>query len=351
MKYILFCLTLLGAVHTPLFSQTEDYTLVYYPSINEAELAITRNDIKEALKHYKTAFKSVKTGFARDYRNAAICAIQTNDDDFAFTCVEKLIAKSVAKDYFTDDVFAPLREKTGWKKLMAQFDQRYFEAQASINQEYLSELVAMGERDQYFRQMDNAYEVYGDTIAKIDQESIARFLQLVEKYGFPSENIIGAFGDAAAPWNIVLHHHAQQISNTKYKYPKGPSLAPIIQQAAKAGQCDPTHAGFLLSLQNDKELNYNAWGIHQMMVDGVKRDYYLLDKVTADQIPSVNALRAGIGMEFLDDFRIKCQFRLDNPNTPFKLTSHRGINVWAFDENTAKDFEPYFDKIAPTLKN
>lgn len=351
MKYILFCLALLVVTHTPLFSQTEDYTVVYYPSINEAELAITRNDIKEALKHYKIAFKSVKTGFARDYRNAAICAIQTNDDDYAFVCIEKLMAKSLAKDYFQDTIFAPLKEKTGWKKRMAQFDQRYFEAQASINQTYLSELVAMAERDQHFRKMDNAYEVYGDTIAKIDQENVARFLQLVEKYGFPSENIIGAFEDAAAPWDILLHHQAQNLSNRNYKYPKSPSLAPIIQQAARTGQCDPTHAGYLLSLQNDKNLKYNAWGIHQTIVDGKKRDFYLLDKVSDDQIPSVNTLRAGIGMESLDDFRMKCQFRLDNPNTPFKLTSHRGINVWAFDENMAKDFEPYFDKIAPTLKN
>jgi hypothetical protein len=341
----------LASLPSSVLGQTEDFTAFYYPKINEAELAITRNDIQEALQHYKAAFSSVKTSFARDYRNAAICAMQTNEEAFALSCVEKLIAKSLHKDYFQDTIFASLREKNGWKKLMAQFDQRYFAAQASINQQYLGELSAMADRDQYFRQMEGSYEVYGDTIAKIDHENVARFRQLVELYGFPSESIIGTFVDAAAPWTIVVHHQAQQLSNPDYKYPKSPSLAPILQQAAKFGQCDPTQAGFLLSLENDKALNYNAWGIHQSMVDGKKRDYYLLDKVADDQIAAVNALRAGIGMESLDDFRIKCQFRLDHPNTPFKLTSHRSINVWDFDEAMANDFEPLFEKIAPTLKN
>jgi hypothetical protein len=350
MKHLLLSLVLIFGFFLTGKGQTPDFIKVYYPAINNAELAITTQQYSDALIYYKRAFKSVESGFARDYRNAILCAIQSKDDAFAFQYLEKLVLKGMDKYYLEDKVFESLRSKKAWAKLMNSYDRLHKESLKRINGEYLRELSAMGDRDQFFRAKEGSYKLYGDTIAKIDLENVLRFQQLVGDYGFPSEDLIGAFiSEQNAPYNIVLHHHAQNLSNKKYKYLTAPSLDQIIVQAAQTGKCSPGHAGFLLSLQNDPSLNYCAWGINQVSVNGAIRPYYLLDKIPDNQWDKINALRAEIGLESLDDFRIKCQFRLDNPNTPFTLSGHQNLNIWDMDEEMAKDFETDFVKLLPTF--
>lgn len=350
MKHLFFSFLLVFVANTTCFGQAADFTKVYYPNINDAELAISRAEFKDALSYYKKAFEAVPAGFARDYRNAILCAIRTNDDAFAFSYLEKMVLKGFGRDFLADTVFKPLTEKPGWKKLMGSYDRLHAKSLTTIHGELLRELVAMGERDQFFRSKEGSYEVYGDTIAKIDVENVLRFQQLVAEYGFPSEEMIGAFSvEGNAPYNIILHHHAQNLSNTKYQYPRAPSLASIIIQAAREGKCSPTRAGFLLSLQNDPSLHYNAWGINQVSVNGVVRPYFLLDKFPEDQLGEINRVRSEIGLESMDDFRMKCQFWLDNPKTPFKLSGFDNRNVWEMDEEMAKFFVLDFDKLTPTF--
>lgn len=331
--------------------QTTAFTEVYYPNVNDAELAIIIQDYTLALSYYKTAFESVNEGFARDYRNAILCAIQTKNDAFAFEYLEKVILKSMDKDFLADSAFAALMEKTDWKKLMQSYDSLHARSLKSINGELLKELSAMFERDQFFRAKAGSYTVYGDTIAKIDVENVTRFEQLVAMYGFPSETLIGAFlSEQNAPYNIILLHLAQNLSKSAYKFPRAASLAPIIEQAAREGKCSPSHAGYLLSTQNDPLLNYNAMGLNQTSVKGVRRPYLLLDKISEEQRAEIDQKRKSIGLESLDEFRMKCQFRLDNPQTPFKLSSHQNLNIWDMDEAMEQDFVPYFDKIMPTFR-
>lgn len=349
MKHLLFCFLLVFSANATCFGQAADFTKVYYPNINDAELAVTKAEFKDALSYYKKAFESVPAGFARDYRNAVLCAIRTNDDAFAFNYLEKMVLKGFGKDFLADTVFKPLTEKPGWKKLMGSYDRLHAKSLTTIHGELLRELVTMGERDQFFRLKEGSYEVYGDTIAKIDEENVLRFQQLVAEHGFPTEEMIGAFEmESNVPYNIILHHHAQNLSNKEYKYSYAPSLAPIIVQAAKEGKYSPSRAGFLLSMQNDPSLQYNAWGINQVSVNGVVLPYFLLDKFQASKLGVINRLRTEIGLESMDDFRVKCQFWLDNPNTPFRLSGFENRNIWELDEESAKYFVMDFDQLTPT---
>ncbi len=352
MKNIFFISIFLFCLTAKSWGQSIVFTSVYYPNINDAELAIIQQDFPLALGYYKKAFESVKAGFARDYRNAVLCAIQTKDDAFAFEYLKKVISKGMEKEFFADSAFAPLVEKKAWKELMGSYEVLHTKANETINGQLLQELVAMSERDQFFRAKEGSYTLYGDTIAKIDVENVVRFQQLVSLYGFPSEELIGAFSsEQNAPYNIILHHQAQILSNSKYAYPRAGSLASIIEQAARDGKCSPSHAGYLLSLQNDKSLNYYAMGINQISIGRKIQPYFLLDKISEDQRASIDQKRASIGLESLDDFRMKCQFRLDNPNTAFKLSSHQSRNVWDMDEVMAQDFEQSFDKLMPTFRH
>lgn len=348
--HVLICLLALCAFRTGL-AQSADFASTYYPYINQAELAIISEDYTTAVSHYKKAFSAVKNGFARDYRNAVLCGIQTQDDPFAFALLEKIALKGVGKKYFEDSAFVPLQGKREWRILMQSLDRLQKEFVANSSQPLRKELEAMHERDQFFRVKEGSYDVYGDTIAKIDFENVTRFRQMVKETGFPTEEMIGAFNqEKKAPFYIVLHHHAQTLSQEEKKYPRAASLSPEIIAATKAGQCPPALAGFLLSMENNPSLNYGAWGVNRLRVNGVLRPHFLLDKHTDDLTKTINERRAAIGLESLEEFREKCQYWLDHPDKPFVLSCHMNVNIWEMEEAMANDFEGFSIKLEPRTK-
>jgi len=97
-EYLKLLLLLLMPI--PGISQA-DYRISYHPYINDAELAIIDSNFRLALENYKRAFSLVKTGFGRDYHNAALCAIiELEAFDAAINYLNKLVSKGIEKNYF-----------------------------------------------------------------------------------------------------------------------------------------------------------------------------------------------------------------------------------------------------------
>ena len=82
-----------------------DFTRIYHPIINEAELAIVDTNYYEALDFYKEAFANVKKPFAKDYYNAAICAAMSGKLSLTFDYLEKIVEKGYPADSLRKDVF------------------------------------------------------------------------------------------------------------------------------------------------------------------------------------------------------------------------------------------------------
>ncbi len=82
-----------------------DFTRIYHPIINEAELAIVDTNYFEALDFYKEAFANIKKPFAKDYYNAAICAAMTGKLSLTFDYLEKIVEKGFPSDSLRKDVF------------------------------------------------------------------------------------------------------------------------------------------------------------------------------------------------------------------------------------------------------
>jgi tetratricopeptide (TPR) repeat protein len=82
-----------------------DFTRIYHPIINEAELAIIDTNYYEALDYYKAAFDNVKKPFAKDYYNAAICATMVGKMPNVFDYLEKIVEKGYPSDSLRKDVF------------------------------------------------------------------------------------------------------------------------------------------------------------------------------------------------------------------------------------------------------
>lgn len=104
-----------------LFAQG-DFTRIYHPIINSAELAIVDTNYYEALDYYKAAFDNVKKPFAKDYYNAAICAAMVGKMPTMFDYLEKIVEKGYPSDSLRKDAFFKYVADTCkvWKKFESQ---------------------------------------------------------------------------------------------------------------------------------------------------------------------------------------------------------------------------------------
>lgn len=122
-----------------LFAQG-DFTRIYHPIINSAELAIVDTNYYEALDYYKAAFDNVKKPFAKDYYNAAICAAMVGKMNTVFDYLEKIVEKGYPSDSLRKDAFFKYVADTCkvWKK----FENQMRLVKPSINRELRDSIKA-----------------------------------------------------------------------------------------------------------------------------------------------------------------------------------------------------------------
>ena len=112
MKCLYILLTIF--LTSPLFGQV-DFRKEYYPAVNRAEMAITKDDFQNAFTEYQTAFAAVETPLARDIFNAVACKFLLNDFEGAKPLLLKLARKGVAEKVLErKEVFGSLNIKEKW---------------------------------------------------------------------------------------------------------------------------------------------------------------------------------------------------------------------------------------------
>lgn len=122
-----------------LFAQG-DFTRIYHPIINSAELAIVDTNYYEALDYYKAAFDNVKKPFAKDYYNAAICATMVGKMSTMFDYLEKIVEKGYPSDSLRKDAF--FRYVADTCKVWGKFESQMRLIKPSINHELRDSLKA-----------------------------------------------------------------------------------------------------------------------------------------------------------------------------------------------------------------
>ncbi len=85
---------------------TAQFSKIYYPDINRAEMAITQGLYSEASAAYREAFSNVKHPLALDLYNATVCRILSNDFEGAKPYLLKLATKGIPVETLEkEDVF------------------------------------------------------------------------------------------------------------------------------------------------------------------------------------------------------------------------------------------------------
>ena len=138
MKNLFIFLTLL--LSSPLFSQV-DFRIEYYPAVNRAEMAITKDDYQTAFTEYQTAFAAVKTPLARDIFNAVACKFLLNDFEGAKPLLLKLAKKGISISSLEEkEVFRLENIKSQWNSFKFLYEQIQSMQQEQVSSDLLQKI-------------------------------------------------------------------------------------------------------------------------------------------------------------------------------------------------------------------
>ncbi|NDK54718.1 hypothetical protein [Pontibacter fetidus] len=298
------------------YANDKDYIKIYHPVIHEAELLVIAKDYSAALAKYRDAFKAVKEPFARDYYNAAVCAMLSEDYEQTFKYLDELVLKGVELPFIRkQDVFKPLHETKAWDKFLKSYPKRREKYKRHANLDVRADLDELYARDKYYRFAKGGLRVYADTLRKIESDNVDILLRNIQKHGYPGETLIGV-GDTIEQlprFSIVIERQ------TKAK--KGFDFTDILKDAVQQGKLSPQAAAYLMETQQGNR-NYKTKALVKVACsnkkdcEGDKKlkslNKYLVEKLTEQEEAKVNALRAEIGLEPVTDYRRKVLYSLSD---------------------------------------
>jgi hypothetical protein len=280
-----------------------DFTRIYHPIINEAELAIVDTNYYEALDFYKEAFANVKKPFAKDYYNAAICASMVGKLSLTFDYLEKIVEKGYPSDILRKDVFFHYVADTC--KRWDDFEKQMKLVKPNINKELrdtLQKLYALSRKEIYtpltselrafykenfkekwrpvdslvimgnmseklLKQQDSLRKINDKIFSKNNQIVYQKAIQLIETNGFLGENEIGLssyetiFNPKLGRWNNIESKNYNQFmlnnslssSLLSTSFSNGEKdILPTIIQAIRDGKLQPEQINNIITPKFNK---------------------------------------------------------------------------------------------------
>lgn len=335
----LLLLILLNACATsgvPEQAEMPDYTAVYHPVINVAELRVVEGDYEGALVAYKQAFAAVPSPFARDYYNAAVSAVQLNDEKQAFDYLEQLVLKGVSLPYLErQEVFDTLQASKRWQKFQKKYPKRRQKYEQAANLDLRADLDELYARDQYFRQAEGGWRVHGDTIKQIEKDNVVNLLNWISDYGYPGEGLIGVADtlEELPRFTVVIQRQTHARNGFEFQN--------ILTKAVRQGRIAPHAAAYLLDQQAGKS-QYGSRAFARIICKKCKKDKnhekiqgLLLEKMSEEELVQIEKGRKRLGLESLQDYKKKVLYSLENDQ--FKLNYTWSVTNYIAPSSEAAD--------------
>ncbi|WP_255069038.1 hypothetical protein [Lacihabitans sp. LS3-19] len=305
----------------------QDYINNYYPYIYDAEINFLNKKYNESFLNYSKAFSN-EEGLRPNLMNAAVVAIKVKNYEQAIIWLKKAVEygatiKSIEK----------LKNIRNLKKskLWASFVQEYPTLRdyhlKGINKIYQEAINRMKHDDQLYRtgkykklrhqvvkndtikgwqgNPDIIKKITGFEIQKqIDNKNILELLELIEKYGFPSEKTIGVQSikkDYQDPWLgaglIIIHGF--YIKDIKDK------LFITLLNQIKIGNCYPQLLGYAYDYSNLTQFQKYGTG------NTIKFSFPPFHVLPYSNIISLNKDRESIGIEPLENYQRKNRYLIN----------------------------------------
>lgn len=211
----------------------------YHNYVNKAELSTLDGNIMLASAYYDTCFSMPVTHFAQDIYNASICALENGDYRKSVKYCLRLVETGCKKEFFLKKAYNGLRSnKSYWNHFQNEYEKHRGLYNKNVDTLLLGKLKKMVLADQnYFCEMPKRLKnnYFLDSLFQNDQYLSNQLSVLFERYGYISEELIGAnVVDTTLSiypvYNVLIRHHYQL---------KQYELTNILKRAVYEGKLKP----------------------------------------------------------------------------------------------------------------
>ncbi len=193
----------------------QDY-LPYYHLCNDADEQIYLKDYDLALEKFDSAFSKVPYVHNLQYIKASKCAILSNQHKKAYEYICQLKKQGNSDDFFKKKPFKTFQKSHYYELYKDSIEVYEMTFQSSIHKEYTRLIDSLHHIDQNVVRK-NYIRISKEKRKKLmalDQEIFEKLLELIDEYGFPSEQLLGR--DTYFSVATILLHNLREPQNQKY---------------------------------------------------------------------------------------------------------------------------------------
>jgi hypothetical protein len=269
--------------------------LEYNNAVKTAFEMYEAKQYKESALAYSKAFAALGGKAAPDDRYNAACSwALAGNKDSALYHLQYLADKAKYNNYkhlLEDTDLSNLHADKRWKPLCNQVKLNKEKAEANLNKPLLARLEDILDKDQkYRRQVEPITEKYGrdskelkelwKTITFYDSVNQIEVLAILEKYGWPTKEMVGEWGAQAV---FLVIQHAETEVQDKY--------LPVMREAVKKGNA---RASSLALLEDRVALAHGGKQTYGSQVGSDEQGMYLLPLLDPDNVDD-RRLSVGLG--------------------------------------------------------
>ena len=306
------CLLFLVLFHTSVHSTITPY----YALINKAELSICDHDLITANDYYKQAFRLLPAPFSKDYHNAIICAMETNQTALARKYLKRLLSRGCTQEYL-QLLFRSIDTVNPGKNYYLLKGLRNDTLKRNAAASFINNII---KQDQDLRRWSKTKYTGDinqqaiDTLRLADAAHILALSRYFKQHGIPGEDVLGNWQGHvifAPGYDIVIQHAAQFCIGERT------AIFKQLYEAVQRGQFHPAWfaqlASFSYETCNDSLWVYGRDTLLLPFSTVAGLTVYKEQLVTAyypqAQEKRMNRARAMIGLESLDEYRKKAEFQ------------------------------------------
>lgn len=251
----------------------------YYHLIRQAKRAATEGENHLALQKFEKASNLVSYTHTKNFRWASFIAIKINDCEKALAYYRKAVEQGF--EFFKWD-YSQFKNCPNWSR---QFEQELFASINSFSQKesmQLSKLI-----DSLYSEDQKRGSIPTKEIREIDSLNILKIRDLIDKYGFPDERLVGE--ESAKNAFLIMLHFDEDKGNKV--------LEPILNDALYNGKISPENYGWIV----DRRLNWSDEKKEPWYYEMPTKSFFDL---TEDQKILIDKRRFEIGLKPLDEINI-----------------------------------------------
>jgi hypothetical protein len=293
----------------------------YHKKTVEAEIYIADSNYSHALLVYKELFNAFPHGFYKDYHNAALCAIKTDNFKDALNFFKALVLHGYTLKDFNNPAFDGFRNNTKqWNKFLSEYEKWRKQYEEQLNTPLREQYSLLFQTDQQFakRRIDDRIR------DSVFYELALSVSSLIKTNGFPcwminkdtiNSHLYAMFRHYCGLSNrIKVDYEMQQDSF--YIRMCDNDIPILVNNAFEDGWLLPAHyAG--ITTYSDK----NLYGEISVEYDFEKEEVRPYLRLSAEEKEKANQRRQAIGLVTVNEESQK----IINLNYPFKEIKE----IWA----------------------